>query len=76
MIKSDRVFGLVVVIGALWYIWSALQIQASFMSDPVGSKTFPILLGAVAILCGLIEYAYYPPCVIDLNRTCSLIGLK
>ena len=51
--KSDRVFGLVVVLGALAYIASALQIQTSFMSDPVGSKTFPILIGAVAMLCGL-----------------------
>ncbi len=51
--KSDRVFGLVVILAALAYIASALQIQSSFMSDPVGSKTFPILVGAVAILCGL-----------------------
>lgn len=54
MMKSDRVFGLVVVFGALAYIAGALQIQTSFMSDPVGSKTFPILLGAVALLCGLV----------------------
>lgn len=52
--KSDRVFGLVVIIGALAYIAGAFQIQTSFMSDPVGSKTFPILLGVVAILCGLV----------------------
>lgn len=51
--KSDRVFGLVVVFGALAYIAGAFQIQASFMSDPVGSKTFPIMLGSVALLCGL-----------------------
>ncbi len=53
MIKSDRVFGLVVVLGALAYIASALQIQTSFMSDPVGSKTFPILVASAAILCGI-----------------------
>ena len=50
---SDRVFGLVVVIVALAYIAGAFQIQTSFMADPVGSKTFPILIGAVAGLCGL-----------------------
>lgn len=42
------------ILGALAFIASALQIQTSFMSDPVGSKTFPILLGGVAILCGLV----------------------
>ena len=49
---SDRVFGLVVILVALAYIASATQIQSSFMSDPVGSKTFPVLIGAVATLCG------------------------
>ncbi|WGW03604.1 tripartite tricarboxylate transporter TctB family protein [Tropicibacter oceani] len=52
--KSDRVFGLVVILGALAYIAGAFQIQTSFMADPVGSKTFPIILGVVAILCGLV----------------------
>lgn len=52
--RSDRLFGLVVILGALAYIAGALQIQTSFMSDPVGSKTFPIILGGVAILCGLV----------------------
>ena len=50
---SDRIFGVVVVLGALAYIAGALQTQTSFMSDPVGSKTFPILIGSVAGLCGL-----------------------
>jgi putative tricarboxylic transport membrane protein len=52
MIRSDRVLGLVVILVALAYIASALQIQTSFLSDPVGSKTFPILIGAVAAICG------------------------
>lgn len=54
MMKSDRLFGVVVILGALAYIAGAFQIQTSFMSDPVGSKTFPIILGVVAILCGLV----------------------
>lgn len=52
--KNDRIFGTVVIFGALAYIAGALQIQTSFMSDPVGSKTFPILLGAVGVLTGLV----------------------
>jgi putative tricarboxylic transport membrane protein len=52
--NSDRIFGVVVILGALAYIAGAFQIQTSFLPDPVGSKTFPIILGGVAILCGLV----------------------
>ncbi len=51
---SDRIFGAVVTLIALAYIASATQIQTSFMADPVGPKTFPILVGAVAAICGII----------------------
>lgn len=54
MLRSDRIFGLVVILGALAYIASALQLQTSFLSDPLGSKSFPILLGGVAILSGIV----------------------
>lgn len=50
---SDRFFGLVVLLVALAYIAGAFQIQTSFLADPVGSKTFPILVGSIAALCGL-----------------------
>ena len=51
---SDRIFGAVVTLVALAYVSSATQIQSSFMADPVGPKTFPILIGCVAALCGII----------------------
>lgn len=51
---SDRIFGLVALCVALAFIASALQIQTSFLSDPVGSKTFPILIGAVAAIASLV----------------------
>ena len=54
MLRSDRIFGLVIILAALAYIASAYQLQTSFLSDPMGSKTFPIGLGIVAILCGLV----------------------
>jgi len=54
MLRSDRVFGLVVILAALAYIVSALQLQTSFLSDPMGSKSFPIGLGIVAVLCGIV----------------------
>mgnify|MGYP001217828507 CR=1 FL=1 len=53
---SDRIFGLIVILVALAYIASATQIQSSFMTDPVGPKTFPFLIGAVAGLCGFIVF--------------------
>jgi len=51
---SDRIFGAVVTLVALAFIASATQIQTSFLADPVGPKTFPILVGAVAALCGIL----------------------
>lgn len=51
---SDRIFGLVVILVALAYIASALQIQTSFLSDPLGPKAFPIGVGIVAILCAVV----------------------
>ncbi|MEM6386000.1 MAG: tripartite tricarboxylate transporter TctB family protein [Pseudomonadota bacterium] len=55
--KSDRLFGVVIILCALAYAAGALQIQTSFMSDPVGSKTFPLILASVAAICGLAMIA-------------------
>ena len=51
---SDRIFGAVVTLVALAYIAGATQIQTSFLADPVGPRTFPMLIGAVAAICGVI----------------------
>ncbi|NDR58405.1 tripartite tricarboxylate transporter TctB family protein [Aliiruegeria sabulilitoris] len=51
---SDRIFGAVATLVALAYIASATQIQTGFMADPVGPRTFPIIIGAVAALCGMV----------------------
>ena len=51
---SDRLFGLVVLMSALAFIASATQVQTSFLSDPVGPKTFPILIGVVASISALV----------------------
>jgi putative tricarboxylic transport membrane protein len=50
---SDRIFGLVALFVALAYIASATQIQTSFLADPIGPKSFPILIGCVAIIAAL-----------------------
>ena len=39
---------------ALGFIAGATQIQTSFLVDPVGPKTFPMLVGGVAALCALL----------------------
>lgn len=41
------------IVLALGYLLSASQIQTSFLSDPVGPRTFPYLIAAVIILCGI-----------------------
>lgn len=51
---SDRIFGLVVLFVALGFIASATQIQTSFLADPVGPKTFPIMIGVVAVISALV----------------------
>jgi putative tricarboxylic transport membrane protein len=51
--SSDRIFGLIATILALTYIVSATQTQASFLTDPVGPKGFPILIGIVWAISGL-----------------------
>lgn len=51
---SDRVFGLAMILVALAYIASAMQVQVSFLSDPVGSKAFPIGVASVAIICCVV----------------------
>lgn len=50
---SDRIFGLIAALVALAYIASATQIQAGFITDPVGPKGFPLLIGAVGAVCAM-----------------------
>ena len=50
---SDRIFGLVMIAVALAYIAGATQVQTSFLSDPVGPKSFPILIGVLTAVCGV-----------------------
>lgn len=51
---SDRIFGLAMICVALAYIASALQIQVSFLADPIGSKAFPIGVASIAIICCVV----------------------
>jgi len=51
---SDRILGGVCVALAAFFIWAAMQIQLSFISDPVGPRTFPIIIGVMFGLAGLV----------------------
>lgn len=54
MIKGDRIFGAFMMVVALGYILNARGIQTSFMSDPVGPRLFPYLVGAVVMIAALV----------------------
>lgn len=44
---SDRIFGGIGLLLAAFFIFSATQIELSFISDPVGPRTFPMIVGAL-----------------------------
>ena len=50
---GDRLFGGIGLLLAAFFIWQATQIQVSFISDPVGPKTFPIIIGVLLGLSSL-----------------------
>jgi putative tricarboxylic transport membrane protein len=52
--RGDRIFGLLMMVLALGYILSATTVRSSFMSDPVGPRVFPYMIGGVTILCALM----------------------
>ena len=56
MMISDRILGLVAILAALGYAFGAAQIETSFLSDPVGSKTFPYIIAAIGGVCGLMMF--------------------
>jgi putative tricarboxylic transport membrane protein len=51
---SDRIFGGLGVLLAAFFIWQAQLIELSFISDPVGPRTFPVIIGAVLGLSSLV----------------------
>ncbi len=44
---SDRIFGGIGLALCVFFIWRASLIELSFVSDPVGPKTFPIIIALV-----------------------------
>lgn len=50
---SDRLLGAACLVLAAFYIYAATLVQVSFISDPVGPKVFPIIIGIVLAVAGL-----------------------
>ncbi|MCB9958440.1 MAG: tripartite tricarboxylate transporter TctB family protein [Rhodospirillaceae bacterium] len=55
---SDRIFGAVGVLLAVFYGWAALQTEESFLSDIVGPKAFPLIIASILGLSSLIIFAF------------------
>jgi putative tricarboxylic transport membrane protein len=55
---TDRIFGVIGLALAALFIWRASVIELSFITDPLGPKTFPIILAvmmAVASIASIIK---------------------
>ena len=53
---SDRILGGLGLLLTVFFIWQATLIKESFISDPVGPKIFPIIIG---VLVGLSSLAIF-----------------
>lgn len=53
---NDRVFGTIGILLAAFYIWQATLIEVSFISDPVGAKTFPIIIGLLLGISSVVVF--------------------
>ncbi len=55
MIRTDRIFGVVVILVALAYIASAYNLPAGNLFDKLGPRAFPIIVGlGMAISAGML----------------------
>lgn len=50
---SDRIFGVIGLALAAFYVWSATLIELSFISDPLGPKAFPFIIAGVLALASV-----------------------
>ena len=50
---SDRIFGVIGLLLAIGYAFSAMAIQESFLSDVVGPKAFPLIIATILGLASL-----------------------
>lgn len=53
MKTSDRILGAVGLVMGVAYIFGATLIQTGFIVDPLGPKSFPIIIGALLVISAL-----------------------
>jgi putative tricarboxylic transport membrane protein len=51
---NDRVFGVIGLLLAGFYVWQATLIEESFIQDPVGPKAFPVIIAIVLALSSAV----------------------
>ena len=51
---SDRIFGVFGLLLAIGYVFAALAIEESFLSDAVGPKAFPLIIATILGLSSLV----------------------
>ena len=51
---SDRLTGLIVIVVALAFFVGATQLESPFFADPLGPKTFPMMISSVALIAGMV----------------------
>lgn len=51
---SDRVFGVFGLMLGVFYLWAATLVQDSFMTDVVGPRAFPYIVGTIILICSLV----------------------
>lgn len=51
---TDRIFGACGLAVAIFFVWQATRIELSFISDPVGPRTFPVIIGVLMGLASLV----------------------
>ena len=51
---SDRIFGVVGLALAAFYLWATSIIADSFMVDVIGPRTFPYIIGAVLLITSVV----------------------
>ncbi len=51
---SDRIFGIVCLLLAGFYVYSASSIESGFIETPVGPRAFPYIIGAILALGALV----------------------
>jgi putative tricarboxylic transport membrane protein len=52
-VSSDRLLGAIGLIVGVAFIWGATQIETGFIVDPLGPRSFPVIIGVVLALASL-----------------------